>query len=171
MHDSEFDVSKRTRGRGYIRAEEIGKRLDNWAMARVVYGVLDERGISCQLAVVAVHDDIVEWWWGLNKDGESGIYVTARSLIDSNKANNTLSLRLQPDSVDDTASLLPLALHFFNPEHAAIARRNAHRANWSFRTLAEMLCTMSAFAFPISVCSNPSRTWSGDYAGQRARTQ
>jgi hypothetical protein len=43
------EASGSMRGEGHIRAEEIGKRLDGWAMARVVMGVLDEREVCCQL--------------------------------------------------------------------------------------------------------------------------
>lgn len=34
---------------GHIRAEEIGKRLDSWAMARGNLGVVDRRERDCKL--------------------------------------------------------------------------------------------------------------------------
>lgn len=46
------DVSiKRPHGviAGHIRAEEIGKRLDSWAMARGNLGVVDRRERDCKL--------------------------------------------------------------------------------------------------------------------------
>ena len=51
---------------GYLRAEEIGKRLEGWAMARVELVVLDgeESFVNCW---VAVHDDVVELGWGSGK--------------------------------------------------------------------------------------------------------
>jgi hypothetical protein len=57
-------ASERGRDEGHVRAEEIGKRLDGWAMARGVMGVLDERGRFLSIAEIAVQKELREWWWG-----------------------------------------------------------------------------------------------------------
>jgi hypothetical protein len=145
------------RNEGYLRAEEIGKRLDGWAMARGVIGVLDEEEgfVNCY---VAVHDDVVELGWGSSK-GEKVKYIRRRVTADlsiGTKLTNAPFLRLLPDSVYDTASLpFYLFTPLFKPEYAAIARRNHSRANGRFWMSTPVLDAMPAFALPISVCSTP----------------
>jgi hypothetical protein len=102
------------------------------------------------------------------------IYVRKASadLSIATKLTNAPFLRLLPDSVYDTASLpFYLSTPLFEPDYAAIARRNhsgANRRRWMFT---QVLSAMPAFAHPISVCSTPNHSRSGEHAGARARAQ
>lgn len=93
------------------------------------------------------------------------IYVTEApaDLSIASKLTNAPSLRLLPDSVYDTASL-PF-YHFtplFEPDYAAIARRNDSGANRRLWMFTQVLSAMPAFALPISVCGTPSHSRLGN---------
>ena len=49
---------------GHIRAEEIGKRLDSWAMARGNLGVVDRRERDCKLDSCLLFTIGGVLWWG-----------------------------------------------------------------------------------------------------------
>jgi hypothetical protein len=49
---------------GYLRAEEIGKRLDSWAMARGDLGVVDGRERYCRLGSRLLFTIGGVMWWG-----------------------------------------------------------------------------------------------------------
>jgi hypothetical protein len=93
------------------------------------------------------------------------IYVRKASadLSIATKLTNAPFLRLLPDSVYDTASLpFYLFTPLFEPDYAAIARRNhsgANRRRWMFT---QVLSAMPAFAHPISVCSTPNHSRLGN---------
>jgi hypothetical protein len=78
---------------------------------------------------IAVHDDVVELWWGSSKGEESDIYVRR---LPADLSIATKLITRCPSARCRTAwttPLLSLCTPLFEPEYAAMSRCNACRAN------------------------------------------